>query len=94
MYNIVKNYSKEELIMAKKKTYTVKGHRQLQREKEQIRDLVESDCEARIKHLKKTVISLFPGLRSEQVQAALSAGLDVELNTKVSAQALMDILRS
>ena len=80
--------------MAKKKTYTVKGHRQIQREKEQVRDLVESDCEARIKRLKNAVISLFPGLRSEQVQAALSAGLDVELNTKVSAQALMEILRS
>ena len=80
--------------MAKKKTYTVKGHRQIQREKEQLRDLVESDCEARIKHLKKAVINLFPGLRSEQVQAALAAGLDVELNTKVSAQALMDIIRS
>lgn len=51
--------------MAKKKTYTVKGHRQIQREKEQLRDLVESECEARIKHLKKAVISLFPGLRSE-----------------------------
>ena len=30
--------------MAKKKTYTVKGHRQIQREKEQIRALVESEC--------------------------------------------------
>ncbi len=80
--------------MSKKKTYTVKGHRQIQREKEQIRDSVELECEVRIEHLKKAVISLFPGLRSEQVQAALSAGLDVELNTKVSAQALMDILRS
>jgi hypothetical protein len=90
----MKNYSKEERIMSKKKTYTVKGHRQIQREKEQLRDLVESDCEARIKHLKKAVISLFPGLRSEQVQAALSAGFDVTIDTKVSAQALMDILRS
>lgn len=80
--------------MAKKKTYTVKGHRQIQREKEQVRDLVESDCEARIKHLKKAVISLFPGLRSEQVQAALSAGFDVTIDTKVSVQVLMDILRS
>ena len=80
--------------MAKKKTYTVKGHRQIQREKEQLRDLVESDCEARIKQLKKAVISLFPGLRSEQVQLALAAGLDVTIDTKVSAQALMDILRS
>lgn len=80
--------------MAKKKTYTVKGHRQIQREKEQLRDLVESECEARIKHLKKAVISLFPGLRSEQVQAALSAGFDVTIETKVSAQALMDIIRS
>ena len=80
--------------MSKKKTYTVKGHRQIQREKEQLRDLVESECETRIEHLKKAVISLFPGLRSEQVQAALSAGFDVTLDTKVSAQVLMEILRS
>lgn len=80
--------------MAKKKTYTVKGHRQIQREKEQLRDLVEADCEVKIKHLKKAIISLFPELGSEQVQVALNAGLDVELNTKVSAQAVMDILRS
>ena len=80
--------------MAKKKTYTVKGHRQIQREKEQVRDLVESECEAKIKLLKRAVISLFPELLAGQVQLALAAGLDVELNTKVSAQALMDIIRS
>ena len=80
--------------MAKKKTYTVKGHRQIQREKEQLRDLVESDCEARIKHLKKAVISLFPELQHGQVIDAINAGLDVEIHTKVSAQALMEILRS
>ena len=80
--------------MAKKKTYTVKGHRQIQREKEQLRDLVESECEVKIKHLKRAVISLFPELLAGQVQLALAAGLDVELNTKVSAQALMDIIRS
>ena len=80
--------------MKKKKTYTVKGHRQIQREKEQLRDLVESDCEAKIKHLKKAIISLFPELGSEQVQVALSAGFDVTLETKVSAQAVMNILRS
>ena len=80
--------------MAKKKTYTVKGHRQIQREKEQLRDLVESECEAKINHLKRAVISLFPELLAGQVQLALAAGLDVELNTKVSAQALMDIIRS
>ena len=80
--------------MAKKKTYTVKGHRQIQREKEQVRDLVESECETKIKHLKRAVISLFPELLAGQVQLALAAGLDVELNTKVSAQALMDIIRS
>ena len=80
--------------MSKKKTYTVKGHRQIQKEKEQLRDLVESECEARIKHLKKAVISLFPGLRAEQVQVALSAGFDVTIDAKVSAKALMDILIS
>lgn len=80
--------------MAKKKTYTVKGHRQIQREKEQVRDLVESECEAKIKYLKRAVISLFPELLAGQVQLALAAGLDVELNTKVSAQALMDIIKS
>lgn len=64
----------------KKKTYTVKGHRQIQKEKEQLRDLVESNCEARIKHLKKAVISLFPELNLEQVQAALSAGFDVTID--------------
>jgi AAA15 family ATPase/GTPase len=42
----------------------------------------------------KQIIDLFPGLRSEQVQAALSAGFDVTIDTKVSAQALMDIIRS
>lgn len=77
-----------------KKTYTVKGHRQIQKEKEQLRNLVELECESRIEHLKKAVISLFPGLKSEQVQAALSAGFDVTIDTKVSAQALMEILRS
>ena len=80
--------------MGKKKTYTVKGHRQIQREKEQLRNSVESDCEVRIEQLKKAVISLFPELKLEQVQVALSAGIDVELNTKVSAQAVMEILRS
>lgn len=80
--------------MSRKKTYTVKGHRQIQREKEQLRALVESECEAKIKHLKKAVISLFPELLAEQVQVALSAGLDVEINTKVSAKALMDIIKS
>ena len=79
--------------MANKKTYTIKGHRQIQREKEQLRDLVESDCEAKIKHLKKAIISLFPEIGLEQVQVALKAGLDVELNTKVSAQAVMDLIR-
>lgn len=80
--------------MGKKKTYTVKGHRQIQRKKEQLRNSVESDCEVRIEQLKKAVISLFPELKLEQVQVALSAGIDVELNTKVSAQAVMEILRS
>jgi hypothetical protein len=90
----MKNYSKEELIMAKKKTYTVKGHRQIQREKEQLRRTVQDEYETKLTNLKKQLIDLFPGLRSEQVQAALSAGFDVTIDTKVSAQALMDILRS
>ena len=80
--------------MAKKKTYTVKGHRQIQREKEQLRRTVQDETETKLTNLKKQLIDLFPGLRSEQVQLALAAGLDVELNTKVSAQALMDIIRS
>lgn len=78
----------------KKKTYTVKGHRQIQKEKEQFRNSVESNCEARIKHLKKAVISLFPELNLEQVQAALSAGLDVTINTKVSAREVLAIIKS
>jgi hypothetical protein len=80
--------------MAKKKTYTIKGHRQIQREKEQVCRTVQDEYETKLTNLKKQIIDLFPGLRLEQVQVALSAGLDVELNTKVSAQALMDILRS
>lgn len=78
----------------KKKTYTVKGHRQIQKEKEQFRNSVELNCEARIEHLKKAVISLFPELNLEQVQAALSAGLDVTINTKVSAREVLAIIKS
>lgn len=80
--------------MAKKKTYTVKGHRQIQREKEQFRRTVQEDYETKLTKLKLDIVKLFPGLRSEQVQAALNSGLDVTIETKVSAQALMDILRS
>jgi hypothetical protein len=94
MYNIVKNYSKEERIMAKKKTYTVKGHRQIQREKEQVRKVAQEELAVITGNIKSKILDLFPELLAEQVQVALSAGLDVELNTKVSAQALMEILRS
>lgn len=80
--------------MAKKKTYTVKGHRQIQREKEQVRKVAQEELAIITGNLKSKILDLFPELLVEQVQAALSAGLDVELNTKVSAQALMDIIRS
>jgi hypothetical protein len=36
---------------------------------------------------------MFPELNLEQVQVALNAGLDVELNTKVSAQDVMNLIR-
>ena len=80
--------------MAKKKTYTVKGHRQIQREKEQVRKAVQEELAITTGNIKSKILDLFPELLAEQVQVALSAGLDVELNTKVSAQALMDIIRS
>lgn len=80
--------------MAKKKTYTVKGHRQIQREKEQLRKAAQEELTIITGNLKSKILDLFPELLAEQVQAALSAGFDVELNTKVSAQALMEILRS
>lgn len=80
--------------MAKKKTYTVKGHRQIQREKEQVRKVAQEELAIITGNLKSKILDLFPELLVEQVQAALSAGLDVEINTKVSAKALMDIIRS
>lgn len=80
--------------MAKKKTYTVKGHRQIQREKEQVRKVAQEELAIITGNLKSKIIDLFPELLAEQVQVALSAGLDVEINTKVSAKALMDIIRS
>lgn len=80
--------------MAKKKTYTVKGHRQIQREKEQVRKVAQEELAIITDNLKHKILDLFPELLAEQVQVALSAGLDVEINTKVSAKALMDIIRS
>lgn len=80
--------------MAKKKTYTVKGHRQIQREKEQVRKVAQEELAIITGNLKSKILDLFPELLVEQVQVALSAGLDVEINTKVSAKALMDIIRS
>ena len=80
--------------MAKKKTYTVKGHRQIQRDKEQVHKAAQEELAIRTGNIKSKILDLFPELLIEQVQVALSAGLDVELNTKVSAQALMDIIRS
>lgn len=80
--------------MAKKKTYTVKGHRQIQREKEQVRKVAQEELAIITGNLKSKILDLFPELLIEQVQVALSAGLDVEINTKVSAKALMDIIRS
>ena len=80
--------------MAKKKTYTIKGHRQIQREKEQVRNAVQLDCEDRIRTMKRRILDLFPELKVDQVHAALNSGLDVTIDTKVSAQALMEILRS
>jgi hypothetical protein len=80
--------------MAKKKTYTVKGHRQIQREKEQVRKAAQEELAITTGNIKSKIIDLFPELLAEQVQVALSAGFDVELNTKVSAKALMDIIRS
>jgi hypothetical protein len=79
--------------MAKKKTYTVKGHRQIQREKEQLRDQLEYDFETKLKGIRRQIIQMFPELNLEQVQVALNAGLDVELNTKVSAQDVMNLIR-
>jgi hypothetical protein len=80
--------------MAKKKTYTIKGHRQIQREKEQVRKVAQEELAIITGNIKSKIIDLFPELLAEQVQVALSAGFDVELNTKVSAKALMDIIRS
>ena len=80
--------------MAKKKTYTVKGHRQIQREKEQLRDQLEYDFETKLKRIHRQIVQIFPELNLEQVQAALNSGLDVELNTSVSAQAVMNLIRS
>lgn len=80
--------------MAKKKTYTVKGHRQIQREKEQVRKVAQEELAIITGNLKHKILDLFPELLAEQVQVALSAGLDVEINTKVSAKALMDIIKS
>lgn len=80
--------------MAKKKTYTVKGHRQIQREKEQVHKAAQEELAIITGNIKSKILDLFPELLIEQVQVALSAGLDVEINTKVSAQALMDIIRS
>ena len=79
--------------MKKKKNYTVKGHRQIQKEKEQLRDQLECDFETKLKGIRRQIIQMFPELNLEQVQVALNAGLDVELNTKVSAQAVMDLIR-
>ena len=80
--------------MAKKKTYTVKGHRQIQREKEQVHKAAQEELAIITGNIKSNILNLFPELLAEQVQVALSAGFDVEINTKVSAQALMDIIRS
>ena len=80
--------------MAKKKTCTVKGHRQIQREKEQVRKTVQDEYETKLTNLKKQIIDLFPELKHGQVLDALDAGFDVTIDTKVSAQALMEILRS
>lgn len=80
--------------MAKKKTYTIKGHRQIQREKEQVRKVAQEELAIITGNLKSKILDLFPELLAEQVQVALSAGFDVEINTKVSAKALMDIIRS
>ena len=80
--------------MKKKKTYTVKNHRQIQKEKEQFRRTVKEEYETKLTKLKSDIVKLFPGLMAGQVQAALNSGLDVTIETKVSAQALMDILRS
>lgn len=80
--------------MARKKTYTVKGHRQIQKEKEQIRKVAQEELTIITGNIKNKILNLFPELLAEQVQVALSAGLDVELNTKVSAKALMDIIKS
>lgn len=80
--------------MAKKKTYTVKGHRQIQREKEQVHKAAQEELAIITGNIKSKILNLFPELLAEQVQVALSAGFDVEINTKVSAQALMDIIRS
>lgn len=79
--------------MAKKKTYTVKGHRQIQKEKEQLRSQLEYDFETKLKEIRRWILQMFPEIGLEQVQVALKAGLDVELNTKVSAQAVMNLIR-
>jgi hypothetical protein len=80
--------------MGKKKTYTVKGHRQLQKSKEQIRKDVEVKYHTKFMELKLALIELIPGIKNEQVLTAVDAGLDVTLETKVSAKALLEILRS
>lgn len=80
--------------MAKKKTYTVKGHRQIQKEREQVRKSIEANYEKKLMEIKKAIVDLIPEIKCGQVLDAVNAGLDVELYTKVSAQALMEILRS
>lgn len=44
--------------------------------------------------MKRRILDLFPELKVDQVHATLNSGLDVTIETKVIAQALMDILRS
>lgn len=77
----------------KKKTYTVKGHRQIQKEKEQLYKSVQEEYANRMIEIKNKILSLFPELTYAQLTTTVEAGFDVTLETKVSAKALLEILR-
>lgn len=77
----------------KKKTYTVKGHRQIQKSKEQVRKDTEVKYNSRLMDLKLALIELIPEIKNEQLLSTVDAGIDVTIETKISAKALLDVIR-
>ena len=77
----------------KKKTYTVKGHRQIQKSKEQVRKDIEVKYNSRLMDLKLALIELIPEIKNEQLLSTVDAGIDVIIETKISAKALLDVIR-